>query len=154
MNRTITVAAVRKSIKVAASPDREFHVFTAGMSRWWNKSYSINKSPIKDNVIEPKAGGRWFEGGEDGSECEWGKVVAWEPPVRLRLAWQITQSWSFDPDLLTELDVRFIADGTGTRVELGHRLDGYGADAEQVFQIFDSPEGWGGLLDRFAREAG
>jgi hypothetical protein len=62
--------------------------------------------------------------------------------------------WSFDPDLLTELDVRFIADSTGTRVELEHRLDGYGADAEQMFQIFDSPEGWGGLLDRFAREAG
>jgi hypothetical protein len=66
--------------------DRTFHVFTAGMSRWWLKSDSINKSTIKDIVIEPKAGGRWFERGEDGSECEWGKVLAWEPPVRLRLA--------------------------------------------------------------------
>jgi len=58
MNRTITVAPVRKSIKVAAAPDRAFHVFTAGMSRWWLKSDSINKSTIKDIVIEPKAGGR------------------------------------------------------------------------------------------------
>ena len=90
MNRTITVAPLRKSIKVTAAPDRAFHVFTAGMSRWWLKSDSINKSTIKDTikdiVIEPKAGGRWFERGEDGSECEWGKVPAWEPPVRLRLA--------------------------------------------------------------------
>jgi hypothetical protein len=86
MNRTITVAPIRKSIKVAAAPDHAFHVFTAGMSRWWLKSDSINKSPIKDIVIEPKAGGRWFERSEDGSECEWGKVLAWEPPVRPRLA--------------------------------------------------------------------
>ena len=86
MNRTITVASVRKSIKMAAAPDRAFHAFTAGMSRWWLKSDSINKSTIKDIVIEPKAGGRWFERGEDGSECEWGKVLAWEPPVRMRLA--------------------------------------------------------------------
>ena len=86
MNRTITVATIRKSLKVAATLDHAFHVFTAGMSRWWLKSDSINKSTIKDIVIEPKAGGRWFERGEDGSECEWGKVPAWEPPVRLRLA--------------------------------------------------------------------
>ena len=70
---------------MAAAPDRVFHVFIAGMSRWWPNSHSINKSPIKDIVIEPKAGGRWFERCEDGSECEWGKVLAWEPPVRLRL---------------------------------------------------------------------
>src|SRR5215471_9619827 len=107
MNRTITVAPVRKSIKVAAAPDRAFHVFTAGMSRWWLKSDSINKSTIKDIVIEPKAGGRWFERGEDGSECEWGKVLAWEPPTgdgsggRLLLAWQINADFRFDPALST-----------------------------------------------------
>jgi uncharacterized protein YndB with AHSA1/START domain len=154
MTRTITVATIRKSLKVAAAPDRAFHVFTTGMSRWWLKSHSINKSPIKDIIIEPKVGGRWLERGEDGSECAWGKVLAWEPPDRLRLAWQITQSWIFDPNLLTEVDIRFIADGTGTRIELEHRLDGYGAAAEQMFQIFDSPEGWSGLLESFARETG
>jgi uncharacterized protein YndB with AHSA1/START domain len=87
-------------------------------------------------------------------ECQWGKVLAWEPPSRVLLAWQITPSFSYDPDLVTELDVRFTAEGRGTRVELEHRLDGYGAAAEQMFQIFDSPEGWTGLLENFAREAG
>jgi uncharacterized protein YndB with AHSA1/START domain len=91
MNRTVTVAPVRKSINVAAAPDRAFHVFTAGMSRWWIKSHSINKkSPIKDIVIEPKAGGRWYERGEDGSTCDWGRVLSWEPPTRLVLSWEIT----------------------------------------------------------------
>jgi uncharacterized protein YndB with AHSA1/START domain len=154
MTKTITVAPVRKSIRVAAAPNRAFHVFTEGMSRWWLKSHSINRSPIKDIVMEPRTGGRWFERGEDGSECEWGKVLAWEPPARLRLAWQIMQSWSFDPDLRTEVEIRFIADGAGTRIELEHHLDGYGAAAEQMFQIFDSPKGWSGLLESFAREAG
>ena len=67
MNKTIAVAPVRKSINVAAAPDRAFHVFTEGMSRWWIKSHSINKSPIKEIVIEPRVGGRWYERGEDGS---------------------------------------------------------------------------------------
>ncbi len=89
MNETITVAPVRKSITVAAAPDRAFQVFTEGMSRWWIKSHSINKSPIKDIVIEPKAGGRWYERGDDGSTCDWGRVLSWEPPTRLVLSWEI-----------------------------------------------------------------
>src|SRR6266508_4594505 len=93
MNRIVTVAPVRKSISVAAAPDRAFHVFTAGMSRWWIKNHSINKSPIKDIVIEPRAGGRWYERGEDGSTCDWGRVLSWEPPTRLLLSWEITADW-------------------------------------------------------------
>ena len=84
---------------MAAAPDRAFHVFTAGMSRWWLKSHSINKkSPIKDIVIEPKAGGRWYERGEDGSTCDWGRVLSWEPPTRLVLSWEITADWKHDPE--------------------------------------------------------
>jgi len=151
MTKTATVAPVRKDVRVNVTPERAFEIFTAGMVRWWSKQYSINKSPIKDIVVEPRADGRWFERGEDGSECQWGKVLAWEPPSRLLLAWQITPSFSYDPDLVTELDVRFIAEGSGTRVELEHRLDGYGAAAEGMFNVFDS--GWQGLLESFAQEA-
>jgi uncharacterized protein YndB with AHSA1/START domain len=142
---------VRKNVRVNATPERAFEIFTAGMMRWWSKRYSISKSPIEDIVVEPRADGRWFERGEDGSECQWGKVLAWEPPYRLLLAWQITPSFSYDPDLVTELDVRFIAEGSGTRVTLEHRLDGYGAGAEDMFKIFDG--GWQRLLESFAQEA-
>lgn len=153
MTRAITVAPVRKSIRVRATPEGAFDVFTAGMSRWWNRRYSINKSPIRDVVLEPTPGGRWFERGEDGSECQWGKVLAWEPPVRLLLAWQITPQWTFDPALVTEVEIRFIADGQGTLVELEHRVDGYGPAAEDMFKLFDSPNAWMGLLESFAEEA-
>lgn len=153
MTRTVTVAPVRKSIRVRVVPERAFETFTQGMGRWWNKQYSINSSPIQDVVVEPRAGGRWFERGEDGSECQWGKVLAWEPPSRLVLAWQITPSWNYDPDLVTEVEIRFIADTVGTRVELEHRLDGYGAAAEDMSKVFDAPHAWEGLLESFAQGA-
>ena len=112
MIKTIAVAPVRKSVRVKAAPARAFEIFTAGMKRWWLPAYSINKSsPIADIVVEPRRGGRWFERGQDGSECQWGKVLAWEPPGRLLLTWQITPQWQFDANLVTELEVRFVPDG-------------------------------------------
>jgi uncharacterized protein YndB with AHSA1/START domain len=151
MTKTVTVAPVRKNVRVRITPERAFEIFTAGMVRWWSKQYSINSSPISEIVIEPGANGRWFERGEDGSECQWGTVLAWEPPSRLILAWQITPSWTYDPNLVTEVEVRFIADGAGTRVELEHPLDGYGAAAEDMFKVFDAPNAWQGLLESFAK---
>jgi uncharacterized protein YndB with AHSA1/START domain len=154
MTSTVTMTSVQKTVRASAPPSRAFEIFTAGMSRWWIKSHSINKSPIKDIVLEGRAAGRWFERGEDGSECQWGKVLAWEPPSRLVLAWQINQKWQFDPNLLTEVEVRFIGDGDGTLVELEHRnLDRFGAAAEDMWKAFDSPGGWTGLLENFAKEA-
>jgi uncharacterized protein YndB with AHSA1/START domain len=150
---TITVAPVRRSIRVKANPAKAFDVFTGGITRWWIKSHSINKSPQKEVVIEPRVGGRWYERGEDGSECPWGRVLAWEPPSRLVLAWQIDGRWQFNPDLVTEVEVRFVADGAETRVELEHRhLDRLGDAAEPSRAAFESPQGWGGLLERFAAD--
>ena len=151
MTGVIKVAPVRKSIRVKATPERAFQAFTAEMSRWWIKTHSINTSPIRDIVIEPRPGGRWFERGEDGSECDWGKVLSWEPPGRLLLAWQLTPKWTYDPALVTELELRFLPDGEGTLIELEHRLDGYGDAAEDMFKILDGPNAWAGLLEAFAQ---
>lgn len=150
--RTISPAPVRKNLLVKTSPERAFEVFTEGMSRWWSKQYSINRgSPIKEVVVEPRVDGRWYEIGEDGSSCQWGKVLAWEPPSRLMLAWQITPDFRYDPDIVTELDIRFTSEGEGTRVSLEHRLDGYGAAAADMFQVFDAPNAWMGMLESFAQ---
>ncbi len=154
MNTTINPAPIRKHIRVKAPPPRAFEIFTARMSDWWLKTHSINttKSPIKDIVMEPREGGRWFERGEDGSECQWGKVLAWEPPARVLLAWQITSQWQFDPNLVTEVEIRFTPDGAGTKVELEHRhLDRLGDAAETMRQAFE--RGWGALLEQFATRA-
>jgi uncharacterized protein YndB with AHSA1/START domain len=79
----------------------------------------------------------------------------WEPPARLVLCWQLTADWKFNPNLLTEVEVRFIPDGANaTRVELEHRnLDRFGDRADTVRQTIDSPEGWGGLLQLFKQAA-
>lgn len=103
-------------------------------------------------MIEPKVGGRWYERGDDGSTCDWGRVLAWEPPKRLVLTWDISADWQFDPNLKTELEIRFVPEGAAsTRVELVHRhLDRYGARRDEMRRIFDSSGDWGRLLQMFA----
>ena len=155
MNQQLIQAApVRKDILAKVSPARAFDVFTSGMGRWWPASHKTEPTAITDVVIEPKAGGRWFSRHEGGAEAEWGKVLAWEPPTRVLLAWQLNANFQFDPDLITEVEVRFVAEGEGTRVLLEHRnLERYGAATERVRGKIDSPDGWGGLLSLFARSA-
>ena len=148
--------AVRQSIVVQAPPERAFEVFTAGMSSWWPlSSHAIGKQPVVAAVIEPRAGGRWYERSEDGSECDWGQVLVWEPPHRLVLVWRLNADFAFDQTIHTEVEVRFTAQDGGTRVELEHRgLDAYGDRADEMRETFDDPNGWTGLLRRFAEAAG
>ena len=157
MTLALKIAPVRKVVRVNANPEVAFDVFTAGMSRWWAPTHSINpsKSPLKQAIMEPRVGGRWYEKGEDGSECDWGRVLLWEPPARLVLAWQIDAQWRFNPKLVTELEVAFVAESDGvTRVELEHRdIDRFGEAAEPIRQAFDSPDGWAGLLASYAKAA-
>jgi uncharacterized protein YndB with AHSA1/START domain len=152
MTAMVKPAPVRKSVTVDAPVAQAFKVFTEGFGRWWPASYSVGKSALKNAVIEPKAGGRWYEIGEDHSECDWGEVLEWEPPVRVLLAWRIRPDWQFDPTLLTEVEIRFVALGAdSTRVELEHRrLENMGDAAETARQIYDSEQGWTGLLAAYA----
>jgi uncharacterized protein YndB with AHSA1/START domain len=153
MNVRIAPAPIRKSITVKATPQRAFEVFATGMGRWWRPDHHLGKSPLKDVVLEPQVGGRWYEVNEDGSSCNWGKVLVWEPPTRLLLAWQLNGDWQYDADFVTELEFRFIPDGNGTRVELEHRnLDRYGDKTDAVRGSLDSAEGWTGALTAYIRE--
>src|SRR5579872_3007962 len=118
----INIAPVRKQLLVNATPSRAFEIFTSRMSDWWPATHSILKSPLKECIVEPRVGGRWYSVGEDGSECDTGYVITWKPPELLVLAWQIDAGWQFDPALVTEVEVRFTAAGADTtRVELEHR---------------------------------
>lgn len=156
MNLHIAPAPVRKSIVVKAGIDKAFAVFTGSMGRWWPKSHSINRATEQvDVVMEPKPRGRWYERGADGSECQWGHVLAWEPPRRVLLAWQIGADWKFDPDFLTEVEIRFTAESAETtRVDLEHRnLERFGERAAESHAAFDSDGGWSGILKVYAETA-
>jgi uncharacterized protein YndB with AHSA1/START domain len=146
---------IRKSIVVEVDQERAFRVFTEGIDSWWPRTHHIGTSALAEFVLEPKEGGRWYGRGEDGSEGDAGRVLRWDPPSSLVLAWQITADWTYDSDLVTEVEVRFISEGARrTRVELEHRnLDRFGTKAAEMRTTFESPGGWVGLLESFARTA-
>ena len=96
MNRTISIAPVRKSLVVEASPQRAFEVFTAGIDAWWPKKHGIGATPITRSVIEPFVGGRWYTHHEDGKDVVIGHVRAWEPGARFVVGWEISSEWKPD----------------------------------------------------------
>jgi hypothetical protein len=147
------ISPVCKSVTVPLPRDRAFAAFTGAMGEWWIDSHSIGTAPQVDVIVERRNGGRWFERGSDGTEATWGHVLRWEPPMRVVFAWQLTAIWRFDPDFVTELEVRFSEEGPAqTRVDLEHRmLERFGDKAAAVRQALDSPDGWQGLLDGYLR---
>ena len=148
----IQASPVRKRIVVEAPQARAFEVFARRIDSWWPKSHHIGKAEMKEAVIEPRTGGRWYEKGVDGSECDWGSVLAWEPPSRLVLRWMINSKFQPDEAVESEVEVRFVAESDGkTRVELEHRI--VAADAETLRAAVDAPQGWSGLLEIFASKA-
>jgi uncharacterized protein YndB with AHSA1/START domain len=154
MSTRVRPAPVRKSIHVAAAPEHAFDLFTNGIGRWWPKTHKISNAELDRPVIEPRAGGRWYERAVDGSECDIGKVLVWEPPARLVLIWQLTPEFAYDPDLITEVEVLFTPEGTGTRVDLEHRdLERMGEKAEAMAKSVGGPGGWPALLALFADES-
>jgi uncharacterized protein YndB with AHSA1/START domain len=149
-------SCVRKMVTVRVPPTVAWRVFTEQMGAWWPlATHKIGKAKAVDTVIEPRAGGRWYERGQDGSECDWGIVLAWEPPQRLLLGWHLDAEFRHDPAAATEVELRFIAESPDvTRVELEHRgLERLGESAEVLRGKIDSPNGWAGLLERYRAAA-
>ena len=149
-NRTIQPAPIRHVVTVKAPPARAFAIFAGRTGDWWPKGKTPAKTPHQTIVIEPRAGGRWFERDEDGGETDWGTVLDYSPPTRLLLGWQMNAQFKFDPDFLTEVEVTFepLADGA-TRVSLEHRnLERFGEAAEKTRASLDG--GWPGFLKVFA----
>ena len=153
----LTDAPVRKTITVRTTAEHAFQVFTEGFDTWWPRSHSIGQSPLEKAIIETKAGGRCYQRSMDGTECDWGLVLVWEPPRRFVLAWQLNGDWQYDPDLgrASEVEIQFTPEPDGsTRVDLEHRyIARHGGGANLVRTGVDSPEGWSGLLKMYAVRA-
>ena len=146
---TETTVAVERSVTVNAPPERAFAAFTEEIGTWWPLERAhIGSQPPVEAVLEPREGGRWFERAADGTECDWGRVLAWEPPNRLVLAWQLNRQFDYDPDFETTVEVNFEARGEVTIVHFEHRdLERMGEGAAQEFESMDG--GWGMLLGLF-----
>ena len=152
----MSVAPVRKEIVVEASQARAFRVFTEDLGVWWPlATHHIGEKAAETAIIEPRAGGRWFERAADGTECPWGKVLVWDPPGRIVLSWEIGANFKYDPALSLELEISFVVLGpASTRIELEHRnLERLGDAVETMRAAFDSEGGWTGILQAYAARA-
>src|SRR5882724_8769162 len=150
----MSVAPVRKEIVVETSQARAFRVFTEEHGAWWPlATHHIGEKAAETAVIEPRAGGRWFERAADGTICLWGQVQVWEPPSRLVLLWQISSAWKYEEDFSTEIEVRFVTLGpAATRIEFEHRqLERFGEKAAAQRESMDG--GWGKILDLYVARA-
>ncbi len=146
--------AVESSVVVNAPIERAFEVFTADIGSWWPPDHHILQAELAEMVFEPRVGGHVYDRGTDGSECRWATVLAYEPPHRLVVSWNISLSWQLEtePGKVSEVEVRFTEeDQERTRVVLEHRhLDRHGDGWEQMRDAVSSDGGWRVGLQRFA----
>ncbi len=146
---------VRHSITVDAPIERAFAVYAS--QTWAPPEHHMLDADMEAAVLEPRVGGRWYERSVDGRECEWGRVLAWEPPHRMVLTWQIRPDFTPEPDpaRASEVEVRFVAESPErTRVDLEHRsLERHGDDWENMRAAVDSDQGWPYELQLFAAAA-
>jgi uncharacterized protein YndB with AHSA1/START domain len=129
----MTIAPIIQRVEVKCAPAKAFTLFSSRMADWWPRGKTVGKQPHAEVVMEPHVDGRWFERDADGNETQWGKVLAWEPPRRLLLGWQLGPDWQYDPEFLTELELTFVElPSGGTGVTLEHRdLERFGALADK-----------------------
>jgi uncharacterized protein YndB with AHSA1/START domain len=155
MSTRLSVAPIKQSIVVEASIERAFKVFTEDFGSFKPREHNLLTVPIAENVFEPRVGGHIYDRGVDGSECHWARVLAYEPPNRVLLSWDISPTWQIEanPDKTSEWEVRFIAETPSrTRLELEHRhLERHGEGWEGVRAGVGGDQGWPLYLQRFAR---
>ena len=154
MTTPAQATTVHHEIVVNAPIERAFSVFTEDFGSFKPAEHNLLSVEIAETVFEPRAGGRLYDRGVDGSECNWARVLAYEPPDRVVISWDINPEWQIETELdkTSEVEVRFIAETPErTRVELEHRnLDRHLEGWEAVREGVDSEGGWPLYLQRFA----
>jgi uncharacterized protein YndB with AHSA1/START domain len=154
MSGSAQTTTVRHEILVKAPVERAFSVFVNDIGSFKPREHNLLNVDIAETIFEPRVGGHVYDRGVDGSECRWARVLAYEPPDRLVISWDINQRWQIetDPDKTSQVEITFIAETPqATRVMLEHRnldrhLDGWEAVRDGV----DSDAGWSLYLRRYA----
>ncbi|MBL4891676.1 MAG: SRPBCC domain-containing protein [Rhizobiaceae bacterium] len=116
-----TVKPINKSIDVKCGPEAAFNIFTEQMNSWWpldgNTISAMNGGVAQSVTLEPRVGGQVYEITADGEREDWARVEVFEPGKRLVLAWHVMST----EEQATKVEVDFVPNGDGTRVELTHK---------------------------------
>ncbi|HEV8653938.1 MAG TPA: SRPBCC family protein [Candidatus Limnocylindria bacterium] len=153
MAPVVTEDTLTRELVVRVPPEQAFAGFV-NLGRWWPREYTWSLDVLQSIGIEPRLGGACFERGPNGFECDWGRVLLWDPPRRIVFSWQIAFDRTPEPNpaKASEVEVRFSEDGLGTRVALEHRaFSRHGERAAAYRAGMASPSGWPMMLERFAR---
>ena len=145
---SVTVAPLQKSLTIDCDVERAFRVFTEEIATWWpTSSHSVGGDKVETVVFEGRVDGRVYERQTDGTKGEWGRVLVWEPPHRLVLAFYP----GHDPSEGTEVEVRFTPDGHRTLLELEQRgWENRGEKAAEARASYDT--GWDHVLGYYDRK--
>jgi uncharacterized protein YndB with AHSA1/START domain len=147
------IAVVKRTIRVNVPIETAFRVLTERMGTWWPATHHIGKTPFTEIVVEPRVGGRWFEHDSSGAECDWGRVLVWEPPKKLVVSWHLQPDWKYNADSskASEVSFEFIVEGPeATRMEFEHRhIERHGEGWEKMRVGVDSPGGWTLVLAQY-----
>ena len=145
---------VRRQVVVNAPQAKAFAAFTERLGEFKPPEHNLLAAPIAETVFEPRAGGHIYDRAQDGSQCRWARVLAYEPPDRVMFSWDISPQWQIEPDSdqTSEVEVRFVPEGPDrTRIELEHRhLDRHGPGWQSVAGGVGGDEGWPLYLARYA----
>ena len=153
MSAQATQTSIQTSITVEAPRERAFSVFVENFDAIKPREHNMLDVDIAETVFEPRAGGHIYDRGVDGSECRWARVLAYEPPERFVISWDINLQWKLETDLekTSEVEIRFTAeDANRTRVDLEHRnLDRHGDGWEGLREGVRADQGWPLYLQRY-----
>ena len=146
--------SVRRELVIEAPIEKAFLTFVERFAEIKSKEHNLLASPIARTIFDPHVGGNIYDVGEDGSECRWARVLAYEPPDRVVFSWDISPYWQLEPDEAnaSEVEVRFVAETPDrTRLELEHRhLERHGPGWESVRDGVGGDGGWPLYLGRYA----
>jgi Activator of Hsp90 ATPase homolog 1-like protein len=142
------IEPIRVSFTVACSPEHAFDTWTERATSWWPPEHTVSHERGARIVFEPRVGGRIFERTESGHEIEWGQIVEWDRPRRLRYLWHIAT----ELHNATDVEIVFLAvSDASTRIEIEHggwdRLRNFGQHWRKA-----NVGGWDGVLPAYQNE--
>jgi uncharacterized protein YndB with AHSA1/START domain len=153
MSTTRESTVVRLEIAVDVPVEHAFRVFTEEFDKIKPREHNMLVVEIAETVFERHVGGKIYDRGVDGSVCQWARVLAFDPPDRVVIAWDISPQFQLetDPSRASEVEVSFTAQGPeSTLVLLEHRhLDRHGEGWESAYHGLAADDGWPLYLDRF-----